>query len=258
MSTNQQLSTLSVTFEKDAPLSIVQFTRPERLNSFVHRQFVELTSVLAQLDTNENVSVVVLTGSGSYFSSGLDLSDPTPFDLEVLHLVNRLIDFSKPIIVAVNGPALGIAVTALALCDIVYASDTATFTTPFMKLGFCAEGCSSLLFPQIMGVSKANELLLLGKTMNALEAERANLVSEVFPANTLMDQVLKRARLMAPYSLNALKASKALLRAPMLKTLRETNEREMTCITRLTSSEETKMAMLKFVEEKKRKKSAKL
>lgn len=85
----------------------------------------------------------------------------------------------------------------MALCDIVYASDTATFTTPFMKLGFCAEGCASVVFPAIMGLSKANEMLLLGKTMTASELERCGLVASVFPFDSFHEEVMKQAEILA-------------------------------------------------------------
>jgi len=272
-----QLSTLSVITREDVPLALIQFTRPDQLNSFIPEQYHELTTVLSQLDSNDNVSVVVLTGSGPYYSSGQDLSNQARRilkeqsegnDLGALFtrtvrtqaypLVEQFIDFSKPIIAAVNGPAMGIAVTTLALCDVVYASETATFSTPFMKLGFCAEGCSSILFPQIMGISKANELLLLGKSLTAQEAERCNLVSSVFPSNTLMDEVLQRASLMASFPPNALKQTKSLIRAPVQKLLHEVNDREMTCLVGRFMSEESKMAVIKFMMEKSKKKAANL
>ncbi|MCL4420033.1 enoyl-CoA hydratase/isomerase family protein [Patescibacteria group bacterium] len=91
----------------------------------------------------------------------------------------------------------------------MYAADSATFTTPFMKLGFCAEGCASIVFPAVMGLSKvttdflffliykANELLLLGKTMTAAELERCGLVSAVFPTATFHEELLKHAELLA-------------------------------------------------------------
>lgn len=98
--------------------------------------------------------------------------------------------------------------TSMALCDIVYASDSATFVTPFMKLGFCAEGCASVIFPAVMGISKvfsknyqaniqANEMLLLGNTFTAAELERCGLVSAVFPTATFHEEVLKQAEILA-------------------------------------------------------------
>ena len=80
--------------------------------------------------------------------------------------MNAYIDFSKPLIAAVNGPAVGIAVTVLGLCDLVYASDHATFHTPFMSLGQSPEGCSSVTFPRIMGYSKVCCLVFLTSTGN--------------------------------------------------------------------------------------------
>lgn len=97
----------------------------------------------------------MLTGIGSYYSSGQELELPSgegPGLKERLQvtqdLTDALIDFPKPLIAAVNGPAVGYAVTTLALCDMVFCTPMATFTTPFMKLGFCAEACSSYLFPR--------------------------------------------------------------------------------------------------------------
>jgi len=265
----QQLSALSVTFENDYPLAIVQFSRPDKLNSFIPELYHELTTTLTQLDSNDKVSVVLLTGSGSYYSTGHDISSQiketkqdqsqgTDMKGLAFQMVARLIDFSKPIIVAVNGPAFGIAVTMLALCDIIYASDTATFVTPFMQFGFCAEGCSSILFPQIMGVSKANELLLLGKKMSAQEAERANFVSAVFPANSLLDEALKRARVMSTFPPTALRDTKELSRASLKQLLHEVNDRELTCLVKRFMTEESQQAMMKFMMEKQGKKPAKL
>ncbi len=115
--------------------------------------------------------------------------------------MDTLIDFPKPIIAVLNGPAVGVAVTTLALMDAVFATDKvillyllciitvltfffekAWLHTPFTQLGLCPEGCSSLLFPRIMGPLKASELLLFGKRVLASEAEELGLITKVFPA----------------------------------------------------------------------------
>eukprot|EP01084_Bolivina_argentea_P181751 313848_1 len=137
---------------------------------------MEFANALTTADNDPNVNVIVVTGTGKYFSSGNDLSGfakgftsgLSKRDLALQAKVTlskftvSIIDCRKPIICGVNGPAIGIAVTMLNIFDIVYASNTATFETPFSALGQSPEGLSSYEFPKRMGLSKASEVLLLG------------------------------------------------------------------------------------------------
>ena len=93
--------------------------------------------------------------------------------------MKAFIDFPKPLVVLVNGPAVGISVTVMALCDAVYATDRATFHTPFTILGQSPEGCSTVTFPQAMGHAHASEMLLFNKKITASEAKERGIVSEV-------------------------------------------------------------------------------
>jgi peroxisomal 3,2-trans-enoyl-CoA isomerase len=150
-------------------------------------QYRELPAALAWCASSDQVHVAVVTGSRAskpdeFFSSGNDLmnlvetadegGDPLQRAreacLEVERMVNAFVDFPKVLIAAVNGPAHGIAVTTILLCDFLYTNEKATFTTPFTKLAQNPEGCSSLMFPLIMG-QKANRMLLLGETITAQE-----------------------------------------------------------------------------------------
>ena len=173
--TLSKLSAISVTLDAKVPtLAIITFTRPERLNSFTETMYNDLCDAFLALDRDEAASAVLIRASGRYYSSGADLGEQAKGMQHVMssgvdlreyltqrvrlnahRLVGIMIDFSKPIVAAVHGPAVGISVTTLALCDMVYAAEAATFHTPFMQFGFCAEGCSSVLFADIMGVSKA-------------------------------------------------------------------------------------------------------
>eukprot|EP00820_Chromera_velia_P021118 Cvel_7726.t1-p1 / transcript=Cvel_7726.t1 / gene=Cvel_7726 / organism=Chromera_velia_CCMP2878 / gene_product=Enoyl-CoA delta isomerase 2, mitochondrial, putative / transcript_product=Enoyl-CoA delta isomerase 2, mitochondrial, putative / location=Cvel_scaffold411:291-1877(-) / protein_length=165 / sequence_SO=supercontig / SO=protein_coding / is_pseudo=false len=151
-------------------LATICFCRPDKLNSFVLDQYKELTRALRECDDRDDVRALLLTAQGKYFSSGHDLKSQLSVSKKVLEeggdlqefskkliwetsyeMVEAFIHLKKPLVVGVNGPAFGISVTTMALADVIYASETATFETPFMRLGLCAEGCSSVVFPQIMG-----------------------------------------------------------------------------------------------------------
>lgn len=111
--------------------------------------------------------------------------------------VGEFIDHPKILVAALNGPAIGIAVTILGLCDLVFAVETATFQTPFTRLGITPEGCSSYVFPLLMSSSKATEILVLGKIFDAEEAKKRNLVTEIFPASKFQEEVSNRLKIFA-------------------------------------------------------------
>lgn len=188
---------------------MTRFTRPKRYNAMDKQVYDDIAACLRYFDSNDKVNVTVLTGNGKYFSSGNDLSgfaktpQNTAKDREnmaieaskiLTNFTSAFVNLSKPLIAGVNGPCLGIGTTLLGLCDIVYCTENATFKTPFSELGQSPEGLSSYIFPRLMGTSKANEVLLLGKKLNAKEAERYNLVSEVWPVDGFRDKVCVRQK----------------------------------------------------------------
>ena len=167
----------------------VEFNRPKRKNALDTTMYEEVISAFKWAASEDAVHVLVLTGSPlstplQFYSSGNDLrnftaalesgdADPVKMAAGSCDLVVRFVDqfilFPKPLIAAVNGPAHGIAVTTCLLADLIYTNTQATFTTPFTKLGQNPEGCSSVLFPERMG-AKANTMLLMGETVNAIES----------------------------------------------------------------------------------------
>ena len=143
--TATDLKTILLSYSQNSRLAIIVLNKPKKKNAFSKIMYHELDTTLRMLSTKSDVKVILLTGSGDYYSSGNDLSNFS----EIMHpltiakqsreicysFVDSFICCTKPIVVAVNGPAYGIAVTTLGLCDKVFASDTATFKTPFAELG---------------------------------------------------------------------------------------------------------------------------
>ncbi|XP_025198220.1 enoyl-CoA delta isomerase 2, mitochondrial-like [Melanaphis sacchari] len=165
-------------------VQIISFNRPKKLNAMSFQCYNEVTKALKEGAKNDSVFLTILTGVGKAYSSGTDLFDNNSLEVEdrliaIREFVRAFIDYPKLLVALVNGPAIGIACTTLGLCDLVYATKTATFSCPFHRLGITAEGCSSITFPLIMGKTRATEFLYSGKTLNAIDAQKIGLVNEI-------------------------------------------------------------------------------
>jgi len=177
---------------------VLRFNRPSKLNGWNGELMDALSENIYKADKDPAVQALVLTGTGKYYCAGADfvgaLKPMRPSELKKMVEVNNkglfqpYIDFSKPLVCAVNGPAVGAAVTSARLSDYIVSSDKATFITPFKKLGLVPEGGSSHTFPQIFGPDVAKQVLE-GRMLNAKEALELGFIEEVVP----VEQVLERA-----------------------------------------------------------------
>jgi len=239
---------------------IICFNRPTRKNAFNTEMYEECILALTQARTDEAVRVVLLTGAGDYFSSGNDLSNFTRGEISRKNLdqskdlltrfVRAFIHFPKPIVAAVNGPAVGIAATLLGHCDLVYGTETSSLHTPFMQLAQSPEACSSLVFPESMGALKANEMLLLGKKFSAHEALKANLLNDVFSEkeDAFVEKVFVIARQLASYPPQAVQLSKRLIRnKARLALLESVNDEEVELLGERWTSAECMQAVMNFM-----------
>lgn len=161
--------------------------RPRVKNAFNDDQYSDLIAMLQQVYSDDTLSAIVLTGSGPYFSSGADLNNMVEIEDGDGGIINKpsgrfmmeLLKFPKIVVAAINGPAVGIGVTLLLHCDLVYCTEVATLWVPFTRIALVPEFCSSETFVQTMGLSNANELLLLGKKIDAELAVKRNICSGV-------------------------------------------------------------------------------
>lgn len=239
---------------------IIKFNRPEKKNALSPDIYKAITDILNQDAQDDAVVLTILTGTGDYYSSGNDIMESTTLTqgteqawIIFRNFIEAFIRYPKLLIAVVNGPAIGLAVTALPLCDVVYASDKATFHTPFVKLGLCAEACSSYTFPLIMGRSKASELLLLGEKLTAKEAYDAKLVSRIVEHSKIEDFIDGLKKKYGNLSVNSIRVTKRLMNEHSSKLLCECNRREVEALDQCVQSEEFSNMLIAFVNRKKSK-----
>ncbi|XP_039078678.1 enoyl-CoA delta isomerase 2 [Hyaena hyaena] len=254
-----EYETLVVTSEDG--ITKIMMNRPDKKNAITIKMYGEMILALKSASKDDS-AITVLTGNGDYYSSGNDLTnftDTVPGGLEekakndailLRNFVGCFIDFPKPLIALVNGPAVGIPVTILGLFDIVYASDRATFHTPFSHLGQSPEGCSSYTFPKIMGPSKAAEMLIFGKKLTAAEACAQGLVTEVFPDSTFQKEVWTRLKAYSKLPPNAMRISKQVIRNGEKEKLHAVNAEESRILQERWLSDECMNAIMNFLTRK--------
>jgi enoyl-CoA hydratase/carnithine racemase len=178
---------------------------PRRLNGWTQQMMTALREALSTANADPETKVVVLTATDPYYSAGVNLAGAFKLDAPAkLHafivqsnraLFEMFLDFGKPILVAVNGPAIGATVTSATLCDAVVASERATFSTPFARLGVTPEGCSSEVFPRKFGAATAERMLgREGWVPTASEAKAIGLVELVVPHDRLLAEAERLAR----------------------------------------------------------------
>ncbi|XP_002126652.2 enoyl-CoA delta isomerase 2 [Ciona intestinalis] len=254
-----------VLLEKFEGYAILRIARPHRKNAMIPKMYGDISRHLQEVSDDENIKVVVLTGTGEYFTSGADLSGTDQpkqgqnKKQQANHFkdcIETLIKYPKPIIVAVNGPAIGIGVTLLGLCDVVYATDDATFLTPFSRNGMTPEACSSYTFSKIMGYAKANEMLLFNRMFSAHEAYIAGLVTEVFPKEVFVAEVQKRVEELIDNPIKSLVYGKQLIRGPEIPILLKVNEQELEQLDERHQSGDMILQREKFFEARKKIKEA--
>lgn len=245
--------------EKKNKVVTVTFNRPKRYNAITAKMYDDIGRILNEAAKDDDVSLVKMTGTGKYYSSGNDLKDMakifTPDKLEekareaadlVERFVSAYINFPKPLIAAVNGPAVGIVVSTLGLFDAVYASEAATFCTPFAKIGQSPEACSSYTFPKIMGNVKATDMLCFGRTVSAAEACNSSLVTEVFPPSTFERDVDEKIEKILQLPLKSIVYTKELIRKPEKEVLHSVNKMECERLIERWTSVDCLNAVMKF------------
>lgn len=205
-----------VTSVQDGVL-LIRINRPDKKNALNRAMYLKMTQALQDADADASVKVAIITGVADSFSAGNDLKDflaakPGEESGGTI-FIRALPQFRKPLIAAVNGLAVGIGVTMLLHCDLVYASTDARLQTPFVSLGVVPEAASSLLLPRLVGHQRASELLLFGDFFSAERAEQLGLVNAVTTPQELEATAMAAARRICEQPVASVLATKALLRS---------------------------------------------
>lgn len=206
----------------DQGVQTIRIQRPEKKNALLDGMYAAMTEALVSGDERGDVRAHIITGSEGVFTAGNDIKDflsrasgeagQSFGTSSALAFISHLPRVKKPLIAAVDGLAVGVGVTMLFHCDLVYATPAATFSTPFLDLGLVPEAASSLLAPRLMGHSRAFELLVLGERFSADRAMQAGLVNGVVAAEELEAVAGNAARRLAAKPPEALKLARELLR----------------------------------------------
>ena len=201
----------------DGGVLIITINRPDKKNALDGAMYDAMSGALARATAADEVRAVLIGGTAGVFTAGNDLADFLAFaaTMETMpagRFIHSLARFEKPIVAAVDGPAVGIGTTLCFHCDLVYAAPGARFQMPFVSLGLVPEAGSSLLAVQRFGLARAAEYLMLGEAFDAATAARIGLVNAVVEADDLRDHALGRAKALAAKPRAALLATRKLLR----------------------------------------------
>lgn len=241
-------------------VQVVRLTRADKKNALTRPMYAAMVDALNAADANDDIACTVFIGLPGAFSAGNDMNDfkaraqgkaepDKPGAVSAATFIRKLPNTTKPMIAAVDGLAVGVGVTMLLHCDLVYASPNARFTAPFLNLGLIQEAGSSLVGPQRLSYVRAFELLVMGDTFGAEQALAAGLVNAVLPPDQIEAHALKAAAKLAAKPRQALIEARRLLKgdqAPILATI----EAETRAYTTLLASPEAREAFTAFLEKR--------
>ena len=206
----------NILLEQQDNIAVLSLNRPNKLNAFTFSMMEEMIAALDSLDADDSVHALIITGKGRAFCAGADLSsgqetfNPSFDNFSVQEddfrrdsggiLTLRMYKFLKPIVIACNGPAVGIGASMQLAADIRLASDQARFGFVFNNRGIVPDACSSWFLPKIIGISSALELTYSGRIIDASEALKLNLVSSIHDSENLLDNAIDFAKNMVKNS----------------------------------------------------------
>ena len=240
----------------EAGVQTLTINRVAKKNAFTPAMYAAMGQALQQAATDPAVRATVIQGDMTVFSAGNDIDDflqrkPGGEESPAFIFLRAIAQYPKPLVAAVCGPAVGVGTTLLFHCDLVYAGDNAAFSMPFVNLGLCPEAASSLLVPQMMGMHRAAEALLLGEPFMAEAALEVGLVNRIVPPTEANAVAQAQARKLAAKPLAALVETKRLMKKGQMAQVLAQMAEEGESFARLLQEPAAKEAFTAFLEKRK-------
>lgn len=203
-------------------VTTITLARPEKKNAITQAMYQAMADAVNAYRADDTMRALMFIGEGDYFTSGNDLQDfsmaaasgeAADHDLPpVIQFLHAIKDCEKPMVAAVNGPAIGVGLTLTLHCDVVCAAQSATFAAPFVSLGLVPEAASSLLLPQVIGMAAANDVFMTGRALTVEESLSMGLISRIYKDEGFAAEARALALSIAGAAPQAMRHTKALLR----------------------------------------------
>ena len=251
---------MSIRTERRDGVLVVTLDRPEKRNALTGEMYDSLRATMNDAREDAGVRVVLLQAAGDSFTAGNDLQDfgeqgkkrvASGEKAPAMKLIDDMLDFPKPVVAAVRGHAVGIGTTVLLHCDVVAASETASFSLPFVRLGLTPEFACSYVLPLLAGRTKASHTLLLGEPFDRERARELGIVSMSCSDAELDEQAMATAQKLAALPPQAVRATKGLINSALhLERMREAVAKETEAFAAGLVSEEHQEAVTAFFEKR--------
>jgi 2-(1,2-epoxy-1,2-dihydrophenyl)acetyl-CoA isomerase len=242
-------------------IAFISLNRPDVFNSFNKEMAFLMQETLDICANNNDVRAIVITGNGKAFCAGQDIGEITNPELnpgfrKILDdhynpIITKIRTIEKPIIGAINGVAAGAGANIALACDIVLASENASFIQAFSKIGLIPDSAGTFFLPRLIGLQKATALMMLGDKVSAIEAEKMGMVFKVFPTETFEEEVNKMSLTLANMPTKALGLTKRLLNNSMTNNLEQQLQLESDLQIESAESNDYREGVAAFIEKRK-------
>ena len=245
-----------VLVERHGAVGLVTMNRPKALNALSAQLIAEIEAALSELDRDDGIGAMVLTGSERAFAAGADIREMVEHDftsataLDFIAPWQKIAEHRKPVIAAVAGFALGGGCELAMMCDLILAADTAVFGQPEINLGTIPGAGGTQRLTRAIGKAKAMDLVLTGRLMDAAEAERSGLVARVVPAAELLAEAIRLAETIATKSQPIVAMAKDMVNAAFEASLEEGIRIERRSFYATFATEDRREGMAAFVEKR--------